>query len=115
MYRERDMAIWRSVYEKFGVTTFVSLIEAALDSYKPIPRVDWPTRVTVSELGLPFVQVLQNVVSSRDLYASISEDYIEIGSRLTNHLSYQLQWHLVVNDLATEHMKEDQLVRDLGL
>ncbi|SDU91059.1 hypothetical protein SAMN05216558_0576 [Pseudomonas vancouverensis] len=115
MYRERDLAIWCSVHEACGVTEFVRLVEDALTSYKRVPIYDWPTRVTVSELGLPCVQVLQNVVSSRGLYASISEDYIEIGSRLTNHLSHQMQWHLVVNDLATEHMKEDQLGRDLGL
>jgi len=45
MYRERDLAIWRSVYETCGVTTFVRLIVEALDSFKPVPRVDWPTRV----------------------------------------------------------------------
>ena len=115
MYRERDLAIWRSVYETCGVPKFARLIEEALDSYKPIPRVDWPTRVHVSEFGLPCVQVLQGVVSSRGLYASISENYIEIGSRLTYHLRQQLQWHLVVNDLASDEMKEDQLGMDLGL
>ncbi|MCM2460300.1 hypothetical protein HGO40_07290 [Pseudomonas sp. CG7] len=115
MYRERDLAIWYSVYETCGVTEFVRLVGEALNSYKRVPIYDWPTRVHVSELGLPCVQVLQNVVSGRDLYASISENYIEIGSRLTNHLSHQLQWHLVVNDLATDEMKEDQLGMDLGL
>ncbi|MHC8350980.1 hypothetical protein ACYZT7_16985 [Pseudomonas sp. RT4P38] len=115
MYRERDLAIWCSVYETCGVTEFVRLVEEALTSYKRVPIYDWPTRVHVSELGLPCVQVLQGVVSSRGLYASISEDYIEIGSRLTNHLGQQLQWHLVVNDLATDEMKEDQLGIDLGM
>lgn len=115
MYRERDLAIWCSVYETCGVTEFVRLVEEALTSYKRVPIYDWPTRVHVSELGLPCVQVLQNVVSSRDLYASVSENYIEIGSRLTNHLRQQLQWHLVVNDLASDEMKEDQLGMDLGL
>lgn len=115
MYRERESAIWRSVYETCGAPTFVRLIEEALDSYKCVPLVDWPTRLHVSEAGLPCVQVLQGVVSSRGLYASISENYIEIGSRLTNHLSQQLQWHLVVNDLSTDDMKEDQLGIDLGL
>jgi hypothetical protein len=103
------------VYETCGVTEFVRLVEEALTSYKRVPIYDWPTRVHVSELGLPCVQVLQNVVSSRDLYASVSENYIEIGSRLTNHLRQQLQWHLVVNDLASDEMKEDQLGMDLGL
>jgi len=115
MYRERDLTIWCSVYETCGVAEFVRLVEDALISYKRVPIYDWPTRVTVSELGLPCVQVLQNVVSSRDLYASISENYIEIGSRLTNHLGQHLQWHLVVNDLASDEMKEDQLGIDLGL
>lgn len=115
MYRERDLAIWCSVYETCGVTEFVRLVGEALNSYKRVPIYDWPTRVHISELGLPCVQVLQNVVSGRDLYASVSDNYIEIGSRLTNHLSHQLQWHLVVNGLATDEMKEDQLGIDLGM
>lgn len=115
MYREREVAIWRSVYEVCGAPTFVRLIEEALDGYNRVPRHDWPTRLHVSEVALPCVQVLQCVVSSRGLYSSISEDYIEIGSRLTDHLCQQLQWHLVFNELGTDEMKEDQLGRDLGL
>lgn len=115
MYRERELAIWRSVYETCGASTFVRLIEEALGSYERVPIFDWPTRLHVSEVGLPGVQVLQVVVSSRGLYASISENYIEIGSRLTNHLCHQLRWHLVANGLATDEMKEDQLGIDLGL
>lgn len=115
MYRERELALWRSVYETCGAPTFVHLIEEALDSYKRVPIFDWPTRLHVSEVGLPCVQVLEGVVSSRGLYISISEHYIELGSRLTNHVCQHLQWHLVVNDLATDDMKEDQLGIDLGL
>ncbi len=74
-----------------------------------------PLDFTYPKSGLPCVQVLQGVVSSRGLYTSTSENYIEIGSRLTNHLCQQLQWHLVVNDLAIDEMKEDQLGIDLGL
>lgn len=115
MYRERDLAIWCSVYETCGVIEFVRLVEEAVTTYNRVPIYDWPSRVTVSVLGLPCVQVLQSVVNSRGLYDSISEDYFEIGSRLTNHLSQHLQRHLVDNEMATEDMKEDQLCRDLGL
>ena len=58
MYREREFAIWMSVYETCGAPTFVRLIEEALDSYKHVPRLDWPTRLHVPEVGLPCVQVL---------------------------------------------------------
>ena len=115
MYTERELAIWRSVYETCGASTFVRLIEESLDSYKRVPIYDWPTRLHVSEVGLPCAQVLLVVVSSRGLYASISRNYIEIGSRLTKHLGQQLRWHLVVNGLATDDMKEHQLGIDLGL
>lgn len=115
MYRERDLAIWCSVYETCGVTEFVRLVEEAVTTYNRVPIYDWPTRMTVSESRLPCVQVLQGVVSSRSLDARFAETYFEIGSRLTNHLSQHLQRHLVDNDLASDEMKEDQLCIDLGL
>ncbi len=115
MYRERDLAIWCSVYETCGATEFVRLVEEAVTTYNRVPIYDWPTRVDVPELWLPCAQILQKVVSGRDLYASVSDNYIEIGSRLTNHLSQHLQRHLVDNEMATDDMKEDQLFRDLGL
>lgn len=115
MYRERDLAIWCSVYETCGATAFVRLVEEAVATYSRVPIYDWPIRVDVPELGLPCAQILQKVVSGRDLYASVLDNYIEIGSRLTNHLSQHLQRHLVANEMATDDMKEDQLFRDLGL
>jgi hypothetical protein len=115
MDREHELAIWRSVYETCGALTFVCLVEEALDHYKRIPGLDWPTRLHVSEVGLPCVQTLRRVLSIRGLDTSTSESYIEIRSRLKDHLCQQLQWHLVVNDQASDEMKDDQLGRDLGL
>jgi hypothetical protein len=105
MDREHELAIWRSVYETCGAPTFVSLVEEALGSYKLAPGLDWPTRLHVSEVGLPCVQALRGELSIRGLDTSTSDNYIEIRSRLKDHLCQQLQLHLGGNHRTLKEWK----------
>lgn len=115
MNRDLESNIWRVAQQRCAESAFLQLIEDAVSRYKRVPGFDPPDRLHASEIGLPGIEVLRDVLERHGFYAGPPGSYVEIRSRLRAHLSYQLQLHLVSAGQATDDMKEDQLGRDLGL
>ncbi|WP_019579777.1 hypothetical protein [Pseudomonas mandelii] len=115
MNRDLELNVWRVAQQRFAGSAFLQLIEDAVSHYKRAPGFDPPDRLHASEIGLPGIEVLREVLERHGFDAGPPRSYVEIRSRLRAHLSYQLQWHLVSVGQATDDMKEDQLGRDLGM
>lgn len=112
---ELEANVWRMVHSAFDAPSFVRLIEDAVDSYKRAPGLDSLARLHASDIGLQCVQVVRSVLECWGINAGLSLSYVEMRYRLKTHLTYQLQWHLVNQGLATEEMKVNLLGKDLGL
>ncbi|MHC8378489.1 hypothetical protein ACYZT3_21555 [Pseudomonas sp. MDT1-16] len=115
MEQELELEVWRLAQQTCDTAAFVRLIEKAVDSFKRSPGYDPLLRLHISGIGAQSIRVLRDVMTRRDLYAGPSASYIELRSRLKNHLRNQLQFHLVGAGQSTEKMQDDQLGRDLGL
>lgn len=118
MHGELESQVWLSVQQSCDVTAFEALIQRAVDSFKRHPGFDPLVRLHVSDIGPLGVQVLRAVLRQRGLHPESGIDvpgYLELRSRLKDHLRCQLQWYLVKGGHATEEIQEDQLHRDLGL
>lgn len=118
MDSELESKVWRSVQQACDIATFAQLIEQAVDSFKRLPGLDPLVRLHASDIGQPGIQVLRDVLRRGAINSGSSGHafgYVELRSRLKEHLRCQLQWHLVKRGLAVDQMKEDQLGRDLGL
>ncbi|RAI70904.1 hypothetical protein DOZ80_10575 [Pseudomonas fluorescens] len=115
MNRDLESSVWRLAQQRCAGSEFLQLIEDAVSRYKRVPGFDLHDRLHASEIGLPGVKVLRDVLERYGFDAGPPGSYVEIRSRLRAHLSYQLQWHLVSIGQATDEMKEDQLGRDLGM
>lgn len=115
MNRDLESSVWRLAQQRCVGSEFLQLIEDAVSRYKRVPGFDPTERLHASEIGVPAIGVLHDVLKRHGFSAGPPESYVEIRSRLRAHLSYQLQWHLVSSGQATEEMKEDQLGRDLGM
>lgn len=55
------------------------------------------------------------MLRSRGIRSDDLLGYLELRSRLKDHIHCKLLWHLVEGGHAGEEMREDQLYRDLGL
>ena len=118
MHGELESQVWLSVQKTCGVTAFEALIQRAVDSFKRHPGFDPLVRLHASHIGQLGFQVLRDVLRSRGVRYEYSADipgYLELRSRLKEHIRCQLQEYLVRGGHSTEDMQEDQLGRDLGL
>jgi hypothetical protein len=115
MHSELEFQVWRLVQKLFDTPAFERLIQEAVDSYKGAPGFDPLMRLDTSHIGLLGVQILRKVLHHHDADVGVSDNYVEIRSRLKTHIAYHLQWHLMKNGHAIDEMKEDYLSKDLGL
>lgn len=118
MHGELESQVWLSVQKTCDVTAFEALIQRAVDSFKRHPGFDPLVRLHASHIGQLGFQVLRDVLPSRGVRYEYSADlpgYLELRSRLKEHIRCQLQEYLVRGGHSTEDMQEDQLGRDLGL
>ena len=118
MHSEIESEVWLSVQQTCDAKTFEALIQRIVDSFKRHPGFDPLVRLHTSDIGPLGVQVLRAVLRQRGLHLESCIDvpgYLELRSRLKDHLRSQLQWYLVKGGHATEEIQEDQLHRDLGL
>lgn len=116
MNRELESEVWLSAQQACDALTFEALIQRAVDSFKRHPGYDPLVRLHASDIGPLGVQVLRAVLRQRGLESCIDvPGYLELRSRLKDHLRSQLQWYLVKGGHATEEIQEEQLQRDLGL
>lgn len=118
MHNELESQVWLSVQQTCDATAFEALILRAVDSFKRHPGFDPLVRLHASDIGPQGIQVLRAVLRQRGLHPESCVDvpgYLELRSRLKDHLRCQLQWYLVRGGHATEEIQEDQLHRDLGL
>ncbi|UVM47730.1 hypothetical protein LOY38_14865 [Pseudomonas sp. B21-015] len=118
MHSELESEVWLSVQQTCDAKTFEALIQRIVDSFKRHPGFDPLVRLYASDIGPLGVQVLRAVLRQRGLHPEYCIDvpgYLELRSRLKDHLRSQLQWYLVKGGHATEVIQEDQLHRDLGL
>ena len=118
MNRELESEVWLSAQQACDALTFEALIQRAVDSFKRHPGYDPLVRLHASDIGPLCAQVLRAVLRQRGLDPESCIDvpgYLELRSRLKDHLRSQLQWYLVKGGHATEVIQEDQLHRDLGL
>ncbi|TPG73728.1 hypothetical protein EAH74_32665 [Pseudomonas mandelii] len=118
MHSELESQVWLSVQQTGDATAFEALIQRAVDSFKRHPGFDPLVRLHASDIGPLGIQVLREVLRRRGRHPDSCDDvagYLELRSRLKDHLRCQLQWYLVKGGHATEEIQEDQLHRDLGL
>lgn len=115
MEQDIELEVWRLAQQTCDTMVFVGLIEKAIDGFKRNPGYDPLLRLHISWIGEQGIRVLRDVMTRRDLYSGQSASYVELRSRLKNHLRNQLQCHLVAVGQATDNMQDDQLGRDLGL
>ncbi|MHC8314354.1 hypothetical protein [Pseudomonas sp. LB3P31] len=115
MRRELEFQVWRLVQKLFDAPAFERLIQEAVDSYKRAPGLDPLVRLHASHIGLLGAQILRKVLRHHDADVGLTDNYVEIRSRLKTHIAYHLQWHLMKNGHAIDEMKEDHLSKDLGL
>lgn len=118
MQCELEFQVWRSVQRVCDAAMFEALIQQAVDSFKRPPRFDPLVRVHASNIGLSGFQILREVLHRRGIHsedAALLSGYLELRSRLKDHIRCQLQDFLVRSGHSTEQMQEDQLARDLGL
>jgi len=118
VHSELESEVWLSVQQTCDAKTFEALIQRIVDSFKRHPGFDPLVRLHASDIGPPGVQVLRAVLRQRGLHPESCIDvpgYLELRSRLKDHLRSQLQWYLVKGGHATEVIQEDLLHRDLGL
>ena len=118
MHSELESEVRLSVQQTCDAKTFEALIQRIVDSFKRHPGFDPLVRLHASDIGPLGVQVLRAVLRQRGLHPESCIDvpgYLELRSRLKDHLRSQLQWYLVKGGHATEVIQEDQLHRDLGL
>jgi hypothetical protein len=118
MQSELESEVWLSVQQTCDAKTFEALIQRIVDSFKRHAGFDPLVRLHASDIGTLGVQVLRAVLRQRGLHPESCIDvpgYLELRSRLKDHLRSQLQWYLVKGGHATEVIQEVQLHRDLGL
>lgn len=113
-----ESQVWRSVQQACDVATFKALIQEAVDSFKRPPGLDPLARLHASDIGPLGIQVLSYVLRSRRISSEPTDglpNYLELRSRLKDHIRCYLQWYLVNGEHVTDEILEDQLDRDLGL
>ncbi|MGF6127848.1 putative lipase [Pseudomonas frederiksbergensis] len=115
MHSELELHVWRLAQQTCDTSAFAQLIKEAVDSYKRAPGLDPLLRLHASQIGLLGTQVLRVVLRQYDIEAGLSENYVEVRSRLKTHIAYHLQWQLMKSGHAIDEMKEDHLGKDLGL
>jgi len=115
MQDELESQVWLLVQKTCDQPKFAQLIDDAVCSYKREPGLDSLVRLHASSIGLNGVRTLHEVMQLRGFDAGGTEGYVELRQRLKTHLRDQLQWHLVMSELAGDEIKENQLEKDLGL
>lgn len=118
MDSELESNVWRAVQQMCDANTFARLIEEAVRSFRRVPGFDPLVRLHASEIGLSSIQVLRDVLRRRGIdHGSLVDAprYLELRSRLKEHLRCQLQRHLLDTGFATDEMKDEHLCRELGL
>ncbi|WP_025109741.1 hypothetical protein [Pseudomonas sp. H1h] len=118
MHRELESVVWLLVQEACDAAAFEALIQQAVDSFKREPGFDPLVRLHTSDIGAVGVRVLAKALLQRGFKIEPFTDvcgYLQLRSRLSDHICSSLQEYLVNGGFATEEIQEDQLARDLGL
>jgi len=118
MHSKLESVVWLTVQKVCDAAAFEALIRQAVDRFKRDPGFDPLVRLHVSDIGTLGIQVLGAELRHRghdhQNFAGTS-DYIQLRSRLRDHLYNELQWYLLTGGHAGEEIQVDQLERDLGL
>lgn len=94
-----------------------ALVEEGIGSFQRQPGLDSPTRLHEADIGHQALTALRDALAVRHQLGAGSSNlrYVEIRSRLRQHLTRHLQWHLIQTGLVGETDWEDYLASDLGL
>ncbi|WP_210558318.1 MULTISPECIES: hypothetical protein [unclassified Pseudomonas] len=111
-----EEAVWEQAQACYDLDTFYVLLDGAVDSYKRPPGLDTSTRLHATSIGVEATQMLMTILSSKGHRPGIeAAGYVSLRYGLRVHLQNTLQRRLVEDGYASEAIKEDLLVNDLGL
>lgn len=67
MNRDLESSVWRLAQQRCVGSEFLQLIEDAISRYKRVPGFDPPDRLHASEIGVPGIEVLRDVLERHGL------------------------------------------------
>ena len=118
MHSELESQVWLTAQQVCDAATFEALVLQAVCSFERRPGFDPCLRLDASGIGQFGLQVLRHVMQRRGICPENSADfpgYLELRSRLKDHIRWQLPWYLVESGHSSKEMRQDQRARDLGL
>lgn len=118
MHSEIESFVWLSVQKVCDAAEFEALIRQVVDRFKRDPGFDPLVRLHVSDIGPFGIEVLGAILRNRGHHHENidgASGYLQLRSRLREHLCNELQGYLVTGGHATEEVQVDLLERDLGL